>query len=277
MKRCNFLCCLCIFGSMAASAQEAKKPPAVNRDVFTYMAGFEQTRAAFEEKLFYNLPGTRILLQPGMPVTPSPANSYASRLAVKTAFGPALLLKVDSADVFDLSVQAMFYKQKKQDKANAVLPGELQKIAPLLLQLTDAGGTIKGTVQRQAKELLLYPGLGNMLQQGDEPQNKKPGACLNWILLDSSLKPYTTGGVYGFLKAREGGKINPLVKTGVTINHSGYFLVFLSNESPTLAAVFDNLVVKHSKISNRAASSFIITENNFNITTENNINLITEN
>jgi hypothetical protein len=274
MKRCILLFGLHIFISLSAPAQETQKPPASHNGVYIYAAGFEKAKADFEEQLFYNITTTRFLLQPGLPVSPTAANMYGCRLSAKTPFGPALLLKVDSADVFDLSVQAMFYKTKIMETMPVA---ELQKLAPLLVQsAAGSAGTGKGTLLRQSKELLLYPGSG-ILQPADDKQADRRGACLNWILLDSALKPVADKTAYGFLKAGKTDKLNLLSKSGITITHPGYFLVYLSNETPLSLAIFDNLVVKHNKTANRSLSGFIITEDNFSITTENNINLITEN
>jgi hypothetical protein len=263
----------------ALRAQNDKPVAHKKADTLTYMASYEAGRALIEDQLFGSVTATRKPYSVTGAAMPIPAggfnNQFLSALTRNSRIGTTLLLKVDSADVFDVCVNGFMGKKNKHDgNKKSVTPDMFGVLSSLFWQGIDNNG--KALVYKSKG---MAPGwLPNIADAYNQSISKNKTGSLNWIIMDSTLKITGTKDI-GFLSVEDNSKMNYLCKTGLRINSSGYILFFLSNESDG-TVYFDDFLVKHYQQSANgpaAGGAFIITESGLNITTETNINLITEN
>lgn len=283
MKSC-YLVIILLLSTTVASSQYSRLRKSGVQDTLSYFASFETQSSVVEERVFSNIGSTRTainpLFYPGSSIlNENYNNKFWSRLLPNSIMGPSLLIKVDSADNFEIYVEGLVPDNSPKGNAKTeIVTREIKRASLSFLEPLFFGagfGKLKN-IQVPNK----FNNTASLLESFSNSKNVSinQGAYINWIFLDTNFAA-TKSSEMGFVKVNERNKMEILSATNLSSSKAGYLLVYLSNESNT-SVFFDNLLVKQIKSPptiSLLSASFIITENGFNITTEGSINLITEN
>ena len=219
------------------------------KDTATYLASGEAAFRATESQLFANLTTTTIArtAAPGYPTDITITNPNDTVFKVNGnvgghKMGPSLLLKVMSGDKIDIAVQS-FYNTGTTSSPNTSITDVLASLATGIVNMT-AGGKGSLTDLNNTGASPIYAALNSFLPSDDPNTSGKPKAYLNWILLDDQLKYVSSYPQSGGIAVTTAGTLNTLGYTGLPITKNGFLYIWVSNETPSWDAFFDNLVVK---------------------------------
>ena len=219
------------------------------KDTATYLASGEAAFRATESQLFANLITTTIArtAAPGYPTDLTITNPNDTVFKVNGnvgghKMGPSLLLKVMSGDKVDIAVQS-FYNTGTTSTPNTSLTDVLASLATGIVNMT-AGGKGSLTDLNNTGASPIYAALNSFLPNDDPNTSGKPKAYLNWILLNYQLKYVSSYPQSGGFAVTTAGTLNTLGYTGLPITKNGFLYIWVSNETPSWDAFFDNLVVK---------------------------------
>ena len=220
------------------------------KDTAKYMATYETTYAAKESLLFNNIGATAISGITDYPAdsTTSP-NDYVHLLDGRSGrLGTSIVLKVMAGDKIDLAVKSWFPTDITSPEGPPLSPSEIADDFLENLSYPTAGlsqGKTTGDELIQSSSPL-FTAITNFLSTQDDENysSTKPLAYLNWMLLDEQFK--MVPGSSGFIRVSDySTDLQTLANSGISMSKSGYFYVFLSNESTDWHVYFDNLVVQH--------------------------------
>jgi len=224
------------------------------KDTAKYVATMEGAYRSTEDQLFYNIPTTSYArtLVPGYPVDTTFSNPNDSVARVNGGGqkeGPAIILKVMSGDVVDISTNYYYNNFSGSGGQQLNASDLLNSLAGGLASLT---GASHGTLAALTGGSSPLPGaLTSFLTSNDTSTiANKPSAYLNWMLLDNQFNlvgsyPQTGAQQVGASGIQANGKLqSPLAQKGIPITTSGYLYIYVSNATPT-DVFFDNLSVVH--------------------------------
>lgn len=216
------------------------------KDTLRYFATMEDGYATTENQLFSNVSSTRASLPSGYPAdSTTKINNYASRLnanaTVNQKTGPSIVLKVMAGDKMDIATKA-FYKSKTLGYT------PVNPLADILAILAGNIAGLAGGSKGSAGELggvagPLSPLLADFLQQQPNGTTTKPKAFINWMLVDEQFKMVSSSS--GYVMVSNSDVLNTIGSTGLEIAKNGYFMVWVSNETPDWDVYFDNIAIHH--------------------------------
>ncbi len=146
-----------------------------------------------------------------------------------------------SGDKIDLSVQSYYNGTGTPNAPNNSFTNVLNSLVNGIVSMSSGG---KGTVtQLTGTGSPVYTGLTSFLAANDPVTTGKPKAYLNWILLDDQLKYVSSYPQSGAIAAGSSATLKTLAYTGIPITKNGFLYIWVSNETPSWDAFFDNLKV----------------------------------
>lgn len=213
------------------------------------MATLELSQAAVEENFYYNLE-TRDEKPVGYPATiQDPNNQKVSKLSGNGhKIGPAIMLKVMAGDRINLQVTSWY-------RTAGITPQQPTGILPSLLAnlASTAAGALPGAKATGADfqtQGVFLPGITQFFNTQPATPNK-PKAYLNWVLFDEQFKLVEAGSsadpVPDETYYLTNNSVYTHLKPNLPIPASGYFYVYVSNETPNINVYFDNLQVSHTR------------------------------
>ncbi len=218
------------------------------------MATFETAARAAETALFDNITQTAYpiasILNPAYPYDGTTnSNKFTSRLVgngKKT--GATIGLKVMAGDKVDIAVKAWVPVAVTTEGSSPTTPEDiLSSLVNIMATKSAMLGGKATAAELNATTSPLYTGMQSFLSNHDEnaPAVKAPRAYLNWILFDEQFNYVPAGS--GFLQVRyyDDRRLQNLAQLDIPAMKSGYFFVFLTNETKDKYTFFDNLVVQH--------------------------------
>jgi len=214
------------------------------------MATMEASNSAQEDLYYTMLDDTRNTLPPGYPSDPTTnPNQYVAKLHVgsdgQPAIGPGIVLKVMAGDQFSIRVSSWY-------QLNGTTPQT--PIANALTDVVNAMIAGIGHIQGESSTMTALQGnstamSSNVFQfitnEGSNPDNTKPQAFLNWVLLDNQFNYVASSS--GFQQVGADGTLTPVTLANLPINSSGYLYIYTSNATPNVDVFFDNLQVTHTR------------------------------
>ncbi|MBX2925104.1 MAG: RHS repeat-associated core domain-containing protein [Chitinophagaceae bacterium] len=212
------------------------------------MATMETAQLATEETFYSNLSTTRVTKPAGYPAdaTTNP-NEYVAKVnGSGNKIGPSILLKVMAGDKFNIGVSSWY-------KKNGATPGT--PADPLVALVAALAGGVSnvmpahGTALQLISSEVIDPSALAFLNSRPAVTGGKPKACLNWLFLDEQLQFDTNNGAYGAdeVGADNAATVKQHAFNDILIKKNGYFLVYVSNETPNIDVFFDNLRVVHKR------------------------------
>lgn len=207
------------------------------------VASLESTPLA-TEKLFYSgLDSGRVNKNTivGYPVDnyTSP-NDYVQQLSGSAKkIGAGVTLKVMAGDKFHLRVNSWW-------KSNLTPGTPVNPLNSLLDLLNNSIGTIPGShgsASQLSTSLTLQGPLSSYLNSQSGYTTSKPKAFVNWILFDEQFNYVSASS--GFEQVGSTNTFTTHVKNDLTVSRNGYLFIFISNETPNINVIFDNLQVTH--------------------------------
>ncbi|MBX9734585.1 MAG: RHS repeat-associated core domain-containing protein [Chitinophagaceae bacterium] len=203
-----------------------------------------ETNPLATEKLYYNIPdGSRVNKNTiaGYPNDGyTNPNDFIQKLNGNgEKVGTSMVLKVMSGDSYNLRANSWY----RNNGASPASPSGILEtvVASLLTGVTKASvGKFNATNLQNGS--LLNPSVTNFLNTQSTPSGK-PKAYLNWILFDEQFK-FVEGGVD---PVGENEEFKTHTKTNLSVNKNGYLFVFVSNETPNIDVMFDNLQATHTR------------------------------
>ncbi|RXK81490.1 RHS repeat-associated core domain-containing protein [Filimonas effusa] len=207
------------------------------------------------EKLYYEIPdGGRVLSGtfPASPFASDPNNAYVQVLngnGQKT--GTAIVLKVMSGDKVNIQADSWYGEPASSNSQSAL--GWPDLIASLAGGIAGTGaGSHNAALLQQNQNL--KDGLGSFLTNvvnADYVVNggNKPKAYLNYVLFDDQFNVVITndGNNSGIDRVGDAGQLKSHIVAGHPITRNGYLYIYVSNETPGLNVIFDNLKVTHTR------------------------------
>lgn len=223
-------------GSIRAIVTEQK-------DSSNYAATFELANRTKETQLFNNITETAVATS-GITGYPG-SGSYASGLnGYSKKIGASISLKVMAGDTVDIGTQYWYPSSSSGTSGSpenmaTSLSGFLTQNVPGLSSGKATSSTLTGAgiLSTAVSSFLGTRNTDDVL--GDGLAN----AYLNWVLLDEQFKFVPEGSGYMRVSGQQS-YMQTLANTGISIPKSGYFYVYLSNESPE-PVYFDNLTINH--------------------------------
>jgi RHS repeat-associated protein len=241
-----------------------------------YAASFETAVRTYENALFANIEETAFpvsgLKQTGIAMPPlpdcygcmffpdspppggifsgpsMPDNEYVSRLNGNgKKIGATLSLKVAAGDKIDLGTY-VWYPDASPTSSSEPEEDVLQSLLGTLSG--DASGLSGGlhtpSELGNATNGLLLPGLMAFLDSHNEPVDDmhNPKTYINWVLFDDNFNYVPEGS--GFIQAKITSNEVQTLARSFTLPKSGFFFVYLSNETQHFDVFFDQLVVNHT-------------------------------
>jgi RHS repeat-associated protein len=223
-------------------------------DTAKYMATFETGARTTETALFDNIAQTAYpiasILNPAYPAdgTTDP-NKYTSRLVgngKKT--GATIGLKVMAGDKVDVAVKAWVPVAVTTEGSSPKTPEDiLSSLVNIMAAKSAMLGGKATAAELNTTSSPLYTGMQNFLNNhGDsDPTGTSPRAFLNWILFDEQFNYVPAGSGFLQVKYYNDRRLQSLAQFDIPAVKSGYFFVFLTNETKDKYTFFDNLVVQH--------------------------------
>lgn len=211
------------------------------------VASMEAGTAAVENTFYANIEETRADKPAGYPTdTYTSPNDKVARVKAESGshkIGPNITLKVMAGDKINLRANS-WYKTGGSSPDPAV--------SPLIDLVTALAGGVTGVTSKSGGIGLSELGASGILNtqataflDNRNYTNSIPKAYLNWVLLDEQFKYIESG------SGAEQVDVNEVFKThlhnGIEISKSGYFYVYVSNETPNIDVFFDNLQITHIK------------------------------
>ena len=219
------------------------------------IASMEPGNAAIENTYYANIDATRTSKQlyPGYPAdnTTSP-NDYVAKLnGSGNKIGPAMVLKVMAGDQVSVHVNSWFNTNGSSPQSPVDNP-----ISDLVNALISAvPGASEGKIaSSQLTSSVLSPSATGFITNRDNNyyNTGKPKAYLNILLLDEHMNPVipaqNVGGTDSYVE--QVNAENSLESHGVInrpITKNGYLYIYVSNETPNIDVLFDNLQVVHTR------------------------------
>jgi RHS repeat-associated protein len=203
-----------------------------------------ETNPLATEKLYYNIPDASRVNKNTVAGYPNDGytnpNDFIQKLNGNgEKVGTSIVLKVMSGDSYNLRVNSWY----RNNGASPASPSGILEtvVASLLTGVTKASvGKFNATNLQNGS--LLNPSVTNFLNTQTAPSGK-PKAYLNWVLFDEQFK-FVEGGVD---PVGENEEFKTHTKTNLSVNKNGYLFVFVSNETPNIDVMFDNLQVTHTR------------------------------
>lgn len=171
-------------------------------------------------------------------------NDYITKLkaaAGSPKIGTAIVLKVMAGDKFNIRANSWY-------KLNGITPETpVSPLNDLLAALTGSVGSIaaahNGTTATQLTSSgVLTPGATSFLNSQTAGAGK-PKAYVNWVLFDEQFKLVSSNS--GFDQVGNDQEFKTHLFNNKPIDKSGYLYVYVSNETPNIDVLFDNLQVTH--------------------------------
>ncbi|MGN6419956.1 MAG: DUF6443 domain-containing protein [Pseudobacter sp.] len=209
-------------------------------------ASMELSQAAIEQNLYQKIPETRVLKPAGYPSENNTvANQYVCRLrGGENQQGPGMIIKVMAGDKFHLQVKS-WYRVTGQLPYS---PGN--NLSAIISMLVTALPPVADGKLASAAFLTnsITPALGAfVMQRNNSTPLTKPGAFLNFLLLDEYFQPVITndGNNTGFATVGADNELYTILVSNRNITKNGYLFVFLSNETAGTDVYFDDLQLTH--------------------------------
>ena len=212
-----------------------------------YVVTSELNSAGTEEALFDKVAETR----DSKPGSTSAGDQKDSRLnaAEGKIVGPSIMLRVMAGDTVGISTQALYVAA---DDTSHSSNATAEQLASALFTALSGGGAYQTLNESNIDPEFTYNGVTGSqfltamqeLKNSATADGQHPQAFLNYILLDDNLNIATDQS--GFVQTSIAGSWNPLNVPVMEMKHSGYLMVFLSNES-RMNVHFDNLDILHYK------------------------------
>jgi RHS repeat-associated protein len=224
------------------------------KDTAKYMATMEAAYRSTEDQLFYNIPATSYARAsvPQYPVDTTVTNPNDSVARVNGGgqkVGPAIILKVMSGDIVDISTNYYYNNYSGTGGQKLGVSDLLNALAGGLVSLKGASGETLTALTSGTSPL---PAALTSFLTGNDTGTaaNKPSAYLNWMLLDNQFNlvssyPQTGALQVGASGVQTNGTLqSPLAQKGIPISTSGYLYIYVSNATPT-DVFFDNLSIVH--------------------------------
>ena len=207
-------------------------------------ASLENAQLATERSLYNKVDSGRVnknsvLGYPGDPYT-NP-NDYVQKLSGSgVKIGAGILLKVMAGDRFNLRASSWW--------SSVSTPGTpANPLNEIIGALAGSVGALPGAGHPTIFELnnsgTLTPNVTNFLNSESGYTTSRPKAFINWILFDDRFN--YVGNSSGFEQVGPPGILTTHTKSNLPLNKNGYLYIYLSNETPNIDVVFDNLQVTH--------------------------------
>jgi RHS repeat-associated protein len=235
-----------------------------------YAASFETAVRTYENALFANIDETAYpvsgihmpvlpdcnscIFFPGTPPPggifandPVPNNEFVSRLNGNgRKIGATLSLKVMAGDKIDLGTY-VWYPDENATSSNEPDEDALQS---LLGTLSGNASGLSGGAHTPGElggtNGLMVPGLLSFLSSHTQPTDdpRDPKTYINWVLFDENFNYIPEAS--GFIQAKITSNEVQTLAQSLTLPKSGFFFVYLSNETQHFDVFFDQLVVNHT-------------------------------
>lgn len=171
-------------------------------------------------------------------------NDYTQELrGDDVKIGTSIVLKVMAGDQVMIRVNS-YYKKPPNPIDQPENP-----FNDLLGAITNSIGSIPGshfTTGELQSSGVLSSGITSFLNSHSSYNSEMPKAFLNWILFDEQFKYVSASS--GFIQPeRDGDFVIVLDDKKVSMAKNGYFIVYVSNETPNCSVYFDNLQVTHKR------------------------------
>lgn len=167
-------------------------------------------------------------------------NDYIQKLngnGVK--IGTGIVLKVMSGDQFNIRVSSWW--NSNNSPGTPVSP--LSDLLSALNSGVSAASNGHFSVGDLSSNNTLSPGATSFLNSHSGYNTSKPKAFVNWILFDEQFNYVSASS--GFQQVGADTIFTVHTPSTVSISKSGYFYVYVSNETPNIDVFFDNLQVTH--------------------------------
>lgn len=207
-----------------------------------FPASMEVGKEAIEEKIYANLPQTKNDKPSGYPNDPyTNPNDKVAKTGNSNKIGPSVTLRVMAGDQFNVRVSSFY-------KSDGVTPDPPQSLLTNLLNnITESVGNITGahrgiTTTELSNSGVIVTGATNFLSN-TYYNPTKPKAYLNWILFDEQFNYVNSSS-----NAEQVGESNQLrihLFNNLPITKNGYLYIYVSNETPNIDVLFDNLQITH--------------------------------
>ncbi len=156
--------------------------------------------------------------------------------------GVGIVLKVMAGDKFNLRVSSWW--------SSGNTPGTpISPLNDLISAIAGSVGSLPGSNHPTSTELtnsgVLTPNATSFLNSQSGYVTSKPKAFINWVLFDERFN--YVGNSSGFEQVGSSGIFTVHTRNNLTLNKSGYLYVYISNETPNIDVLFDNLQVTHMR------------------------------
>jgi len=214
------------------------------KDTAAYMPASLETANLAIERLYYSGVDTGRVNKSSVTGYPTDAytspNDFVQQLSGSGyKIGTGIVLKVMAGDQFNIRVSSWY-------RTNGTTPGTpVNLLSNLLSALAGNIGGIAGahggaTASQLNNSGVLIPGATDFLNNRTYTSTK-PKAYLNWVLVDDQFKMVTSGSGAEQVGNDQEFKIH--VKSNMPVTKNGYLYVYVSNETPNINVIFDNLQV----------------------------------
>jgi len=209
------------------------------------MATMEPGDSTIEDTYYANIGTTRTAISTitGYPTdTSTKPNQYVAAvggLASAIHIGPSITLRVMAQDQISIRVSS-WYNQGGHPASYLPLPAA-SLVAALTAGLTGVATATESGLSVIPTSGLFLPDATNFITS--EPVvTTTPKAYLNWIFFDDQFR-FVSQGSSAQQVTPNTTSVNPITKTGLPANKSGYVYIYVSNADSLTTVYFDNLQV----------------------------------
>ncbi|MBW0176594.1 DUF6443 domain-containing protein [Sediminibacterium sp.] len=207
-----------------------------------------ETATLGNEQLYYTIPDGGSVRVNKSTIADYPTDAYTNpndfvhKLnGSGTKVGTSMVLKVMAGDTVWLHAKSWYRLNGNSPGSPASPLSEL--IAALAGGVSNMGGG-KFSYTDLVNNNILSPGLSSMLGSQTDASGK-PRAFLNWVLFDEQFNFVSTAS--GFDRVGSDDELKTHSVSDLTIPRNGYLYIYVSNETPNVDVIFDNLQVTHSR------------------------------